>query len=255
MNTIKLNCVNCNKEFEKYVGEYNSQIKSGRTNFFCCLSCSVSFQRKNEISKKIEEYNLNPKLCKNCNIQIPYIHRHSKSFCNQSCAASFNNKIRIVKASKNKSNIIVTCNKIKSDNKEKPVVKRLCVFCKTEFEINKLSDKKKYCKASCRTKEIHNSKLLEVESGNYPFKRNKPYKSYLISKHGHKCQMCSFTEWGGKPILLILDHIDGNSDNFKLDNLRVICSNCDTLTSTYKGRNKGKGRFTRKQRYHEGKSF
>ena len=255
MNTIKLNCVNCNKEFEKYVGEYNSQIKSGRTNFFCCLSCSVSFQRKNEVAKKIEEYNLNPKLCKNCNIQIPYIHRHSKSFCNQSCAASFNNKIRIVKASKNKSNIIVTCNKIKSDNKEKPVVKRLCVFCKTEFEINKLSDKKKYCKASCRTKEIHNSKLLEVESGNYPFKRNKPYKEYLISKHGHKCQMCSLTEWGGKPILLILDHIDGNSDNFKLDNLRVICSNCDTLTSTYKGRNKGKGRFTRKQRYHEGKSF
>ena len=46
MNAIKLNCVNCNKEFEKYKGEYNSQIKAGTTNFFCCLNCSVSFQMK-----------------------------------------------------------------------------------------------------------------------------------------------------------------------------------------------------------------
>ena len=254
MNSIKLNCINCNKEFEKYKGEYNSQIKAGRRNFFCCLSCSVSFQRKNEVAKKTEEYNLNPKLCKCCNIAIPYVDRHSKVFCNQSCAACFNNKIRIVKASSNKSNII-TCDKVKSESKEKPIIKRLCLFCKTEFEIKRLSDKRKYCKSSCRTDEIHNNKLLEIEAGNYTFKRNKPYKEYLISKHGHKCQMCSFTEWGGKSILLILDHIDGNSDNFKLENLRVICSNCDTLTSTYKGRNKGKGRFARKQRYHEGKSF
>ena len=95
----------------------------------------------------------------------------------------------------------------------------------------------------------------DIENGVYTYKRNKPYKEYLISKHGHKCQMCSITEWGEKPTLLILDHIDGNSDNFGLDNLRVICSNCDTLTPTYKGRNKGKGRFARKQRYHADKSF
>lgn len=254
MNFIKLNCKNCNKEFDKYKCEYNRQIKDGRTNFFCCLSCSISFQRKNEVAKKTEEYNLNPKLCKNCNTVISYKDRHIKTFCNQSCSAIFNNKKRIKKASTNKSNIIIY-NKPGPKLKEKIVIKRLCLFCKTEFEINKLSDKRKYCKSTCRTKELHNSKLLEIDAGTYKYKRNKPYKSYLIAKRGHKCEMCGYAEWGGKPILLILDHIDGNSDNFELENLRIICSNCDTLTPTYKNRNKGKGRFARRQRYRDGKSF
>ena len=252
MNIIKLNCVNCNKEFEKYKGEYDRKVKSGNTNFFCCLRCSVLFQRKREVSKKIEEYNLNPKTCKNCNSIILYQDRHIKTFCKQACAATFNNKIRVTKASQNKINII-KCEEIGLNKKTS--IKRQCNFCNIEFNLTKLSSPKKYCSASCRSKQIHEQKLIDIENGVYTVKSNKQYKSYLISKRGHQCEMCKFTEWGGKPILLILDHIDGNSENFGLDNLRIICSNCDTLTPTYKGRNKGNGRFARKQRYQSGKSF
>jgi hypothetical protein len=202
--------------------------------------------------KEKEKYEDAPKHCKCCNGIIPYEDRHSKSFCNQSCAATFNNKIRITKASQNKINII-KCEEIGLNKKTS--IKRQCNFCNIEFDLIKLSSPKKYCSASCRSKQIHEQKLVDIEKGLYTVKSNKQYKSYLISKYGHKCQMCSFTEWGGKPILLILYHIDGNSDNFNLENLRIICSNCDTLTSTYKGRNKGRGRFSRKQRYHDGKSF
>jgi 5-methylcytosine-specific restriction endonuclease McrA len=54
---------------------------------------------------------------------------------------------------------------------------------------------------------------------------------------------------------LVLDHIDGNSDNWDLKNLRMICCNCDALTPTYKNRNRGNGRFLRRIRYREGKSY
>lgn len=36
--------------------------------------------------------------------------------------------------------------------------------------------------------------------------------------------------------------IDGNSDNGKVVNLRLICRNCDGLLPTFAARNKGNGR-------------
>lgn len=247
MNIIKLNCVNCNEEFEKYKSEYDRQIKVGRTNFFCCLSCSVSFQKKNKTSVQLEKYNLNPKLCKCCNNVIEYKKRNVKSFCNQSCAAKYNNKIRVINVpilDKNKKIIEYVVKGKKTNN---------CKFCGKEG----IPHRNLYCSSQCKINEIkHETKkvaFLKIENNEKVDPRR--IKQYIVEKRGHKCEMCGINEWGGKPILLILDHIDGNSENHNLSNFRLICSNCDTLTPTYKKRNSGKGRFARKQRYHAGKSF
>ena len=46
--------------------------------------------------------------------------------------------------------------------------------------------------------------------------------------------------WNGKPLKLILDHIDGiNSDN-RPEKLRLLCPNCDSQLATRGGRNKGR---------------
>jgi hypothetical protein len=56
-----------------------------------------------------------------------------------------------------------------------------------------------------------------------------------------RCSTCGIgNNWNGKPLVLQLDHINGNSYDNRLENLRIICPNCHTQTSTYAGRNQQK---------------
>ena len=41
----------------------------------------------------------------------------------------------------------------------------------------------------------------------------------------------------------LFQHIDGNSKNNKEENLTLLCPNCHSLTKTYKGANRGNGRY------------
>lgn len=52
----------------------------------------------------------------------------------------------------------------------------------------------------------------------------------------HKCCNCTNTDWMGLPIPLELEHIDGNSENNTLANLKMLCPNCHAQTPTYRRR-------------------
>ena len=80
-------------------------------------------------------------------------------------------------------------------------------------------------------------------------------KRYLLEIYGHVCVICGGREWQGHPMPLVLDHIDGNADNWAVANLRLICGNCDMQLPTYKSKNRGKGRAWRRARYAAGKSY
>lgn len=51
------------------------------------------------------------------------------------------------------------------------------------------------------------------------------------------CELCGQDElWRGKPMGLILDHINGVRDDNRLENLRIVCPNCAATLDTHCGR-------------------
>ena len=57
------------------------------------------------------------------------------------------------------------------------------------------------------------------------------YKEGLKNK---KCELCGQNEeWKGKHMSLILDHINGINDDNKLENLRIVCPNCNATLETH----------------------
>lgn len=173
---------------------------------------------------RIDYWNSNPKLCKFCESPIAYEKRRN-DFCSQSCGAAFNNK------------------GVRRHGEAPP----LCLVCQTPCAEQRY----KFCSVKCNKSyafELTKDSLLVGENKNVSVKR---LKNFLLKTRGHCCEMieCGITEWRGKPVPLVMDHIDGNPYDNRMSNLRLLCHNCNAQTPTFAGRNKGKGRFERAKRY------
>ncbi|MFW6219729.1 MAG: HNH endonuclease signature motif containing protein [bacterium] len=174
--------------------------------------------------------------CLNCDIEFKSLISENRKFCSHSCSATYNNKLKIKRNTKNRKNY----------HKRK---KRICLNC------GKITTNK-YCNSKCQNDYRRNEIFKKIEAGDTTL-NHKQYKKYLTHKYGEKCMECGWCEihpiTGNVPIEM--EHIDGNSENNSLDNLKLLCPNCHSLTPTYKSLNIGNGRHKRMKRYYNKKSY
>ena len=114
--------------------------------------------------------------------------------------------------------------------------KRKVIF-NEEHRNKSIASKKEKAKDSFLSKNSYNSNLA--------------IKNILLNSLNweNKCSQCNITEWNNQKLIMQLDHIDGNNSNNQIENLRLLCPNCHSLTSTYCGKsiNTGKKRISDEQ--------
>ncbi len=76
-----------------------------------------------------------------------------------------------------------------------------------------------------------------IENSDYP---RSSLKKRLL-KNGmlkNECSICGQKgEWKGKELKMILDHINGINNDNRLENLRMVCPNCNSQLDTHSGKN------------------
>ncbi len=152
-----------------------------------------------------------------------------KVFCSQTCSAIVSNTGRRRHRGKYNIAYCLNCGKETLRN----TYKYCCNICQMEFQY------KTYIKQWKEGKESGLNKSIGVVTSRI--------KKYLREKYGNKCCLCGWSKVNTKigTVPLVADHIDGNWQNNKEENLRLLCPNCDSLTPTYKNLNRGKGRKNR----------
>ena len=148
--------------------------------------------------------------CETCDSEFTPKRNTTGKYCSRSCSATASNS-RVPR-------------RIRTGPKD-------CAVCAKPVQAGRT-----HCSADCRGKAKILPWLKGEESGSYANGTlKKVIRYWLIEQAGNKCTECG---WGKQnPILghaiLTVDHVDGNWQNNSVDNLKVLCYNCHTLTPTF----------------------
>lgn len=134
---------------------------------------------------------------------------------------------------------------------------KTCKRCNTVIPYNKRWDST-YCSRSCAAIGNHNKPRKQLKTQREDrsphtqalkrfaageLKKRRTIRIVLNETVGPSCSKCNLPPiWCGEPLVMVVDHIDGNAGNNLPSNLRLLCPNCTSQTSTFCGRNIGNGR-------------
>ena len=155
------------------------------------------------------------KMCPKCNKE----HEKSGKYCSRSCANSR------------------TFSNLSKQKKKEANLKFYSSL--TEEERKKINEDKR-SKYDYDDQQRRAAETKRQQSWSRPYEEmgTESVKKRILHERAHRCEICGIgNSWNNKPLMVELDHIDGNNKNNKVDNLRLLCPNCHSQTPTFRARN------------------
>ena len=208
---------------------------SGKQKLFCCTSCAASYMNTHRKDMNLRKF----KTCKcvKCGeiIEVPVNTASKFALCD---------KCWFEKHPKRKTR----------GNKTYVQQYKTCQSCGRLYAST--TPWHNYCSDLCCVKDTNMTRKQYIHHKKYIFFCENPkefnksfyspasFKNDILNEQDNCCAICGIkNEWNNAPLVMILDHIDGDASNNKRDNLRCICPNCDTQLPTYKSKNKHSTRY------------
>ena len=184
-----------------------------------------------------------------CTNDFKTIPSDPKKYCSQVCAAIINSIGRVL-SEETKSKIA----KSKTTRGVHVRKNKFCLHCSVFLNRYQL----KYCSGKCQFDYNYEGWLKSWKNGIFDGAIGIMTKNisghlrrYVHEKFKNKCSRCGWNKKHPitKKVPLEIEHIDGNSENNKEENLTLLCPNCHALTPFFKNLNRGNGRKWRTDKY------
>ena len=145
-------------------------------------------------------------------------------FCSRSCSVAYNNRINPKRGRRPEHS---------------------CEGC------TKPTQNSRFCSHACERQVKHDHYVTDWLAGRVSGAAgsgvSKHVKRYLLETRGAKCQRCSWAEVHPQTNKVPVEvHHIGSHEDHSPENLQLLCPNCHSLTSTYRGLNRGHGRTARR---------
>lgn len=195
-------------------------------------------ERLYKLGLRYSDFNKKEKTIRYCECCKEQIKHAGIRFCSSSCAAKINNVLY-----PKRTPINTEASKTLKKRIRLPKTVNTCLYCGENCY-------KVYCDLSCQAKHKNERLIKQWKDGldlGYTGKTKQLkhfIRRYLIAKFDNKCCKCGWNEihkvTGKCPVEI--NHIDGDAENCKEENLEVICPNCHSLTHNFRALNKNSKR-------------